>query len=144
MSLNQLRLLLISAAAVGGLGFAGAAFADDDGPPPDYSAPPVLSPVQLDLAKIQQPLQDLVGLSEPGSIVTTALVPDDDPSEIMVTVSDANGEHAKDAKLDAAYVRSLVMAAPRGQERTALMDALRLAADRIMTMHDLMPTPSAS
>ena len=83
-------------------------------------------------------------MSEPGSIVTTALVPDDDPTEIMVTVSDANGEHATDAKLDAAYVRSLVMAAPRGQERTALLDALRLAADRIVTMHDLMPTPSAS
>ena len=50
MSLNQLKVLLISAAAVGGLGLAGAAFADD-GPPPDYSAPPVLSPVQLDLAR---------------------------------------------------------------------------------------------
>src|SRR4051812_42739780 len=102
MSLRSFRVLLITAAAVGGLGIAGAAFADDDGPP----ASPVLSPVQLDLQAIQTQLQDLVGLSEPGAVVTTALVPDDDPSEVIVMVSDPAGDHATDARLDTSYLRS--------------------------------------
>ena len=140
MSLRSLRVLLVTAAAVGGIGLAGAGFADD-GPPPDFSAPPVLSPVQLDLAAIQAPLQDLVALSQPGAVVTTALTPEDDPSEVIVTVSDAAGDHATDAKLDAAYLRSLVMAAPKDQQREALMDAVRISVDSRMTMKDLNPTP---
>jgi len=144
MSLRSLKVLLVTAAAVGGLGIAGAALADDDGPPPDYSAPPVLSPVQLDLAAIQSPLQDLVGLSEPGAVVTTALVPDDDPSEVIVTVSDPAGDHATDARLDAAYLRSLVAAAPMGEQREALMDAFRIGVDDRMTMRDLSPMPAAT
>ena len=119
MSLRSLRVFLVTAAAVGGLGLAGAAFADDDGPPPDYSAPPVLSPVQLDMQAIQGPLQDLVGLSEPGAVVTAALVPDDDPSQVLVTISD-----------------------PSGEQREALMDALRLVREGRLTMHDLTPETS--
>jgi hypothetical protein len=141
MSLRSLKVFLVTAAAVGGLGLAGAAFADDDGPPPDYSAPPVLSPVQLDLEAIQVPLQDLVGLSNPGAVVTTELVPEDQPTQVIVSVSDPSGEKAKDATLDAAYVRSLVMAAPHGEQREALMDAVRIGFDDRMTQHDLNPTP---
>jgi hypothetical protein len=141
MSLRSLRVFLVTAAAVGGLGLAGAAFADDDGPPPDYTAPPVLTPVQLDLQAIQAPLQDLVGLSNPSAVVTTALVPEDQPMEVIVTVSDPSGEIAKDATLDMAYIRSLVMAAPQGEQREALMDAVRIGFDDRMTQRDLNPTP---
>ena len=142
MSLRSLRVFLVAAAAVGGLGLAGAASADDDGPPPDYSAPPVLSPVQLDMQAIQAPLQDLVGLSEPGAVVTAALVPDDDPSQVLVTISDPSGDYATDAKLDPAFIRTLVMAAPSGEQREALMDALRLVREGRLTMHDLTPETS--
>jgi hypothetical protein len=140
MSLHSLRVFLVTAAAVGGLGIAGAAFADDDGPP----ASPVLLPVQLDLQAIQTQLQDLVGLSDPGGVVTTALVPDDDPSEVIVTVSDPAGDRATDARLDAAYLRSLVMAAPIGEQREALMDAFRITADGRMAMRDLSPMPTVT
>lgn len=144
MSLRSLRVFLVTAAAVGGLGLAGAAFADDDGPPPDYSAPPVLTPVQLDLQAIQGPLQDLVSLSNPGAVVTTSLVPDDDPSEVFVTISDPSGDVATDGKLDTSFIRSLVMAAPTGAQREALMDALRLARDGRLTMRDLTPQTSTA
>ena len=144
MSLRSMRVFLVTAAAFGGLGLAGAAFADDDGPPPDYSAPPVLSPVQLDLQAIQAPLQDLVDLSHPGAVVNATLVPDDDPSQVLVTISDPSGEFATDAKLDTSFVRSLVMATPRGEQREALIDALRLARDGRLTMHDLMPETSTA
>lgn len=144
MSLRSLRVFLMTAAAVGGLGLAGAAFADDDGPPPDYSAPPVLTPVQLDLQAIQAPLQDLVSLSQPGAVVTTALVPDDEPSEVFVTISDPSGDFASDAKLDTSFVRSLVLAAPTGEQREALMDALRLAREGRLAMRDLTPETSTA
>ena len=101
----------------------------------------VLSPVQFDLQAIQAPLQDLVGLSQPGSIVTTALVPDDNPTEVMVTVSNPSGDMASDAKLDAAYLCSLIMAAPMGEQREALMDAFRISTDDRMAIKDLSPTP---
>lgn len=141
MSLRSLRVFLVTAAAVGGLGLAGAAFADDDGPPVDANLPTVLSPVQLDLQAIQAPLQDLVGLSQPGAVVTTALVPDDNPTKVIVTVSDPSGDMAADATLDAAYLRSLIMAAPMGEQREALMDAFRISTDDRMAMRDLAPTP---
>jgi hypothetical protein len=141
MSLRSFKALLVAVTAAAALGGAGAAFADDDGPPPDYSAPAVLTPVQLDLAALQQPLRDLVALSEPGAVVTTSLVPDTSPSQILVSISSPDGSQGFDAELDASYIRSLVTQAPRADQREATLDAVRIFADRVEAMRDLSPEP---
>jgi hypothetical protein len=145
---NKMKAAVVVASLLAAVGLGPVAvFADDgaladytpDGYTADLNARPTadLSAGQMALESINTPLDQLVASCMPGvSSVSVQLVPEENPTFLLVNAVNADGSEAVTQKLDASFLRSCAAMASSEGDRGATAQATRVAIDEQSILRD--------
>jgi len=146
---TKLKSAILVATLLASIGLGPVAVFADDGSgaeyTPDMNAAPTagMSNGQTLLQNISSPLDQLVASCLPGvSSVSVQLLPEDNPSYLLVNAINADGSEAQSQTLDASFLKSCAAMAMQSGDRGAIGQAAAVVGDASSILRDFQDAPA--